>query len=239
MNVAALIPALNAADTLADVIVRTRAVVPAVWVVDDGSSDATAQVAEEAGATVVRHPVNQGKGAALRTGTDALLRAGVTGVLTLDADGQHLPEELPKLLAACGLSAEGAGTPTADIVLGSRAELFTGMTPYRRFANRVSSRLISFAAGQPLEDIQTGFRFYSQSVLEQLGFPGSRFEAESAVVVLAARRGFQICSTPIRLQVAAGEETSHYRSLQDSLRIARAVFSARFGSLSRTPLREP
>jgi len=215
--IAATIPAYQAAPSIGDVVRRTLRLMPNVLVVDDGSTDGTADEARRAGAEVRVLPRNCGKGAALRTAFEALLARGCTGIVTLDADGQHLPEEIPRLLEVSG----------ADLVLGTRDHLFVEMGPVRRTSNRLSSWAISFAAGQRLSDVQTGFRLYSRALLEAVGFPGSRFEAESAVVVRAARRGLRIVTVPIRLGFADGRTTSHYRPLADSLRIARAVTRAR------------
>jgi hypothetical protein len=101
----------------------------------------------------------------------------------------------------------------------------------RRASNTLSSRLISIAAGTRLVDIQTGFRIYARELLDATGFPESRFEAESAVVVRAARRGFRIATVPVDLGYADGRSTSHYRPVIDSLRIAEAVIRARLDTL--------
>jgi hypothetical protein len=101
------------------------------------------------------------------------------------------------------------------------------MVAARRVANRLSSWAISWAAGQPLSDVQTGFRLYTRRLVEATGFPETRFDAESAVVVRAGRRGFRIVTVPVRLGFADGRTTSHYRPLVDSLRIARSVMRAR------------
>jgi hypothetical protein len=105
------------------------------------------------------------------------------------------------------------------------------MSTVRRMSNRLSSKAISFAAGEPIRDIQTGFRFYSRRLVDAVGFPEARFEAESAVVVRAARRGFHVVCVPVRLGFADGRTTSHYRPLIDSLRIAGAVTRARLEML--------
>lgn len=218
LRIAATIPAYQAAPSVGAVVRGARAVLPEVLVLNDGSTDDTAEEALRAGARVLSFPQNRGKGAALRAAFADLFGRGFDGVITLDADGQHLPEEIPKLLAAA---------PQADLVLGVRDHLFAEMGALRRASNRFSSKAISFAAGQALADIQTGFRFYSKELVETVGFPESRFEAESAVVVRAARRGFRIVSVPVRLGFADGRMTSHYRPLLDSLRIASAVTLAR------------
>jgi glycosyltransferase involved in cell wall biosynthesis len=220
-RIAAAIPAYQAAPTVGAVVYGVLRFLPEVLVVDDGSTDATGEQARRAGARVISFPENRGKGCALQAAFADLFSRGYEGVVTLDADGQHLPEEIPKLLAATG---------GADLVLGIRDHLFGQMSALRRASNRLSSRAISFAAGQELKDIQTGFRFYSKRLIETVGFPEARFEAESAVVVRAARAGFKVVTVPVHLAFADGRTTSHYRPLLDSLRIAGAVTRARLES---------
>jgi glycosyltransferase involved in cell wall biosynthesis len=213
------IPAYEAEATVGAVIRRSLPFGPVV-VVDDGSPDGTGEVARALGVPVLVHDVNRGKGCALRTAFDHLLAEGYDAIVTLDADGQHPPEEVPRLVAAWRSG--------ADLVLGTRDHLYDGMSPVRRRSNASSSWLISRVAGRVLSDCQTGFRVYARGLLEAVGFPESRFEAESAVLVRAARRGFRIAGVPIRLDKVDGRATSHYRPVVDSLRIARAVARARF-----------
>jgi glycosyltransferase involved in cell wall biosynthesis len=221
-RIAAAIPAYQAAASVGSVVRGVLGELPEALVVDDGSEDGTAEEARRAGARVISFNRNRGKGAALAAAFQDLFGRGWEGVVTLDADGQHLPAEIPKLLAAAA---------QADLVLGIRDHLFAEMSRMRRASNRLSSRAISFAAGQRLTDVQTGFRYYSRRLIEAVGFPEARFEAESAVVVRAARRGFTVITVPVRLGFADGRTTSHYRPLMDSLRIAGAVTRARLEML--------
>lgn len=219
MRIAAAIPAYEAAYSVGAVAVRAREVLGSVLVIDDGSNDGTAEAARDAGAEVHVFPANRGKGAALRAAFSILFGRGFEAVVTIDADGQHVPEEAPRLLAA----SDGAA-----LVLGTRDHLFAEMGRVRRLSNRLSSRAISWAAGQALSDVQTGFRLYKRELIERTGFPESGFEAESAVVVRAVRLGFPVTTTPVRLGRADGRSTSHYRPLVDSLRIAEGVLRARY-----------
>ena len=225
-RLAAAIPAFRAAPWIAAVVRGTLLELEQVLVVDDGSDDDTAEEARRAGAEVVSLAVNRGKAEALRTAFATLFGRGCDAVVTLDADGQHLPAEIPKLVQAHRTG--------ADLVLGSRDHLFGGMSDLRRRSNRLSSATISFFAGARLPDVQTGFRLYTRELIAATGFAGDRFAAESSVVVRAARLGFRVVSVPIELGFADGRSTSHYRPLVDSLRIARAVVDARLWPGQRT-----
>lgn len=220
-RVGAVIPAYQAEGVVGAVVEQTIPLVGAVIVVDDGSTDDTGDEARAAGAIVLAHEHNMGKGAALSTGIRALLAAGADAVVTLDADGQHLPGEIPRLLEAY------YGSPGTGIVLGTREHLFPEMSALRRRANSISSSLISIAAGLRLPDVQTGFRIYDRKVAQDFAMPGTGFEAESAIVVLAARAGFGIVSLPVELGFVDGRSTSHYRPIRDSIRVAKAVIAAR------------
>jgi glycosyltransferase involved in cell wall biosynthesis len=219
-RLAVAIPAFEAAASIAAVVRRALAMSATVVVVDDGSRDGTGAAARACGVPVLTHPVNFGKGRALNTAFSHLFRAGYDAVVTIDADGQHPPEELPKLVPPWR---EGA-----DLVLGTRAHLYAAMGRVRRASNGTSSWLISHVAGAELPDCQTGFRLYTRRLIETIGFPEPRFEAESAVLVRAVRSGFQVVGIPVRLDEADGRATSHYRPIVDSLRIAGAVARARF-----------
>lgn len=220
-RVLVVIPALNAEPSIGRIVGEAKAAVPDVLVVDDGSSDRTAAIARDAGAQVVSHPANRGKGAALKTGFAYALQHGYDAVVTLDADGQHLPREIPKFIAAHDESG-------ADLIIGGRAHLFGQMLPRRRFANRFSAATIAWASKTKVSDSQSGFRLYSANLLRAIRLRADGFDMESEVIVHAGCRGFKVTTIPIDLAFVDGISTSHYRPLSDSLRIAWTVIRARY-----------
>jgi glycosyltransferase involved in cell wall biosynthesis len=221
MKILALIPALNAERTIGKVVHDSKERVDMVVVIDDGSADRTGDVARANGAIVLRHEVNRGKGGSLKTGFAYAIENGFDGVITLDADGQHLPSEIPKIIAAH----EESG---ADLVIGGRAHLFGEMLPRRRLANRFSAWSIAKCAGTRVTDSQSGFRFYSTKLLRAIKLRTEGFDLESEVIVRTGRGGFRIITTPISLGFIDGVSTSHYKPLKDTIRIAWTVVRARF-----------
>jgi glycosyltransferase involved in cell wall biosynthesis len=219
------IPAKNAEKSIGNVVSEARRVVPNVLVVDDGSSDRTGEVARTAGATVVRHEVNRKKGAALKTAFDHALKNGYTAVITLDADGQHLPSDIPNLIAVYEQE-------QADLVIGSRAHLFEGMVPRRRRANRFSAWAVGFAAGaKSVDDAQSGFRVYSDDFIRQIHGKSDGFDYENEVIVRAGRAHLKIVMAPINLGFIDGVSTSHYKPVQDTLKIFWTVSRTAVGLL--------
>jgi glycosyltransferase involved in cell wall biosynthesis len=216
-----LIPALNAERSIGAIVRGCKGVIDDVLVVDDGSADRTAAMGRDAGAQVVSHPTNRGKGAALKTGFAYALQHDFDAVVTLDADGQHLPGEIPKFLAAH----EKTG---ADLIIGGRAHLFGQMLPRRRFANRFSAWSIAFASKTNVTDSQSGFRFYSAALLRAVNLRSEGFDLESEVIVRAGCGGFKVLTIPIDLGFVDGESTSHYRPLKDTAQIFWTVFRARY-----------
>lgn len=205
---AALVPAYQAAAHLGEVLMRLQALPKPlhVLVVDDGSRDATAEVARQFGVEVLSFAGNRGKGHALLAGFRHL--ADFDGVLTLDADGQHPPECAPDFVAAAE-----AG---ADLVLGTRVRS-SDMPPHRRFANAFSSNWCSVIAGQRISDSQCGYRLYSRAVLERTPVAASRYEVETEMAVRAARLGFRLAE--VAIPTVYGDETSHLSLTRDVPRI--------------------
>jgi len=215
-----IVPAYNAAQTVGDVIRSCREFVNNIVAINDGSRDETAGAAMTAGAEVVTHPINRGKGAALKTGFAWALERGYDIVITLDADGQHLPREIPKFLRA-------REETHADLIIGGRSHLFGEMLPRRRMANRFSAWSISKASGKRITDSQSGFRLYSANLLRNIRLHTDGFDMESEIIVHAGRRGFKVLTIPIDLGFVDGISTSHYKPLKDTLRIAWTVTRAR------------
>jgi len=220
MKVVALIPAFNAAQTLGPVLEETRKYVNNIVTINDGSKDETAAVAMRCGAEVVSHPHNRGKGAALKTGFAWALERGFDAVITLDADGQHLPHEIPKFI-------EAYEKTNADLIIGGRSHVFDQMLPRRRMANRFSAWSISKAAGTKVTDSQSGFRLYSARLLRGVRLRTDGFDLESEVIVRAGVGGFHVITIPIDLGFVDGISTSHYKPIKDTLRIAWTVTRAR------------
>jgi glycosyltransferase involved in cell wall biosynthesis len=216
-DVAALIPAYCAASSVGAVVEGARAYVARVLVVDDGSSDGTGAAAAAAGAEVLTHAVNAGKGAALRTGLGALARDGIARALTLDADGQHLPHQIPLLLAASD------GAPQAFVV-GVRKKAGHQIRRINRFGNWFADRALRSIAARPLPDTQSGFRVYPVAATLGLRTVGDRFDFETEILLRAARRGLEVIGVPVEVHYPpVGERVSHFRVGRDTMRIIRTV----------------
>lgn len=215
-SVLALIPAYNEAERIVAVIEATRAQLP-VLVVDDGSTDDTARLAEGAGATVLRQVPNQGKGAALRAGFRWALAHGYDAVVMLDADGQHDPAEIPLFL-------DSYRERGSDLVIGQRD--FSQMPFPRNLSNRFGTWLFSWALGQYAPDNQSGYRLLSRRLIEAtLESREQGFEFEVEMIVTCVLEGYRLDWVPIRT-IYAGEK-SHIRPLPHIRHFMRITASAR------------
>jgi glycosyltransferase involved in cell wall biosynthesis len=218
----ALIPAYNLARTIGRAVRQTSRHLSRVVVVDDGSADETARLAEESGAGVIRVAVNRGKGWALRCGFARLLGEPWEGVITLDGDLQHDPDDIPAVIAAYDRSG-------ADIVVGSRMARAEVMPRVRYYTNRVGVFCISRAVGQPLEDTQSGFRLYGRKVIETLSLCTTRYDTETEIILKAGLKDMRIVTAPIKTIYHRGaDDASHYRPFTDTFLISMVFLKSLF-----------
>lgn len=215
MKICLLIPAYNEARTIGQVVSEARKVIEYVVVVDDGSRDNTAQLAEDSGAVVIKHPVNRGKGAALRTGFQHVLDHGYDALITMDSDGQHDVNDIPGFLEA--FSKTGSG-----IIIGSRMQDISTMPAIRKFTNKFTSFVGSLLAHQKIKDSQSGFRLISSDVLRAVELETTGYEMESEILIKASRAGFRITSVPIK--TIYGQEVSKINPVVDTCRFFRLLF---------------
>ncbi|MBI2885059.1 MAG: glycosyltransferase family 2 protein [Candidatus Omnitrophica bacterium] len=209
-----LLPAYNAAKTIGPLVQQIKQLGYDAIVVDDGSTDDTAKLSTQAGAFVMSHVTNRGKGCALRTGIAFALRSSYTMIVTLDSDGQHDPADIPRLVAAAG------GAPPA-IAIGHRQ--FTREMPRnRRWTNRLMSGVISWLTRQRIPDSQCGFRAIPRELLTRLPLSSCRFELETELLLVAARRRIALVSVPIR--TIYDQHTSHIHPLLDGWRFLCLIF---------------
>lgn len=218
-RILAVLPSYNVARHLPELLGRMRACVPQIepCVIDDGSADSTADTARAAGATVLVHPQNRGKGEALKTGFAHALAHGYDAVLTMDADLQHLPEEIAGLLERWR-----AG---ADVVVGSRMHANQNMPWLRKRTNEFTSAVVGRLAGVRIPDSQSGFRLFAIDVLRSIQLESSRYDLESEILIKAGRLGYSIQSAPI--STVYRDEHSSIHPVVDTLRFFRLVFRAR------------
>ena len=209
-EVCVIIPTFNNAGTVGDVARRSQAQGLPVIVVDDGSTDATPQVLARLDVTVIRQDPNRGKGIALRTGLRAARERGYRFAVTLDADGQHFPEDIPLLLAAGG---------EKTLVVGSRNLTADGMPSGNTFANRFSNFWFAVQTLHRLPDTQTGFRLYPLESLPPLWLMTARYEAELTLLVFSAWRKLRLVPVPVRVAYP-DDRVSHFRPFQDFARIS-------------------
>ncbi len=209
-----LIPAFEAGKTIGPLVARIKAQGLPIVVVDDGSTDQTAAVAAGQGALVISHLKNEGKGSALRTGFAYAVRSHFDGVVTMDGDDQHDPEEIHQLIRA-------GEYQHAGIVLGNRMTHGTAMPRVRHWTNRVMSRVVSMVSRQHIPDSQCGFRFIRKEVLETVPLRSKRFEIETELLLGAAAKRWKIVSIPIR--TIYDNHSSHIRPLRDAVRFIALV----------------
>ena len=209
-HICAVIPAYNNGGTVADVVRGVLRQGLPVIVVDDGSTDGTQAALAGLDIQVLHHETNRGKGRALRSGLETARELGYRFALTLDADGQHDPADIPALVAAAA---------PRTLVVGSRNLTAEGMPAGNTFANKFSNFWFTVQTGRKLPDTQTGFRVYLLEDLPSLKLLTARYEAELALLVFSAWKGLKIIPVPVRVYYPE-DRVSHFRPFADFFRIS-------------------
>jgi glycosyltransferase involved in cell wall biosynthesis len=213
-TVAAVIPAYLEEKHVAEVVQRALKQLDNVLVIDDGSADATAASGRDAGAEVIVHPKNVGKGESIKTGLRHWLDRNFNYVVILDGDGQHLPEEIERFL-------ETASSTRAELLIGTRMEDVREMPLVRRLVNRYMSSKISRLCGQSIPDTQCGFRMVHRSLIPDLLGGAERFDYETEMLILASRKGCRIESVPIT--TVYSDEVSSIHPVRDTVRFFKLI----------------
>ena len=209
-HICAVIPTYNNGGTVAGVVQGVLRQDLPVLVVDDGSTDQTSEALKGLDIKVLRHETNLGKGRALKTGLEEARRLGFRFALTIDADGQHDPGDIPALVAAAG---------EKTLVVGSRNIAAEGMSSGSTFANRFSNFWFTVQTLRKLPDTQTGFRVYPLEDLPSLKLLTARYEAELTLLVFSAWKGLKLVPVPVRVYYPENR-VSHFRPFADFFRIS-------------------
>jgi len=197
----ACIPAYNEEKSISDIIKRSLSYVDEVVVYDDGSSDKTSINAENAGAHVIRHKKNLGKGVAFQSLFDYVKKRKADVIVTIDGDGQFLPEEIPKLLMP--IIEKGS-----DIVIGYRFKDEKEMPQYRKFGNKLLDKMTNLASELPFRDTQSGFRAYSKKAIEAINFKTNGFGVDSEILIDASKKKLKISEESVTVIYETGMKTS-------------------------------
>lgn len=209
MKVGILIPAYNESGHIGDLLPRLKSMGFAPIVIDDGSMDNTAEKAFEAGAKVIRHEKNLGKGEALKTGFAAAVKDDYDAVIIMDGDAQHSPNDIEKLIKT-------AEKNPGAMVIGNRMGNAANMPLTRKLTNRFMSLLVSCICRQKIPDSQCGFRLIRKDLLKNIRIDSSRFEVESEILIRASAAGIKIISVPI--ETLYGREASQINPFWDTCR---------------------
>ena len=201
MSILACIPAFNEGKVIGEVIKKCLKFSDQVVVCDDGSTDDTYEIADAAGAHVIRHDVNIGKGEALRTLFKFAIHSKNDIIVTIDGDGQFLPEEIPKLVS-------DIEEKKSDIVIGYRFDDATDMPNYRRFGNKMLDKMANMVTELSVSDTQSGYRAYSKDIIGKLNFNIKGFGADVEILIDAANKGFRISEQKVTVIYNTGSDTS-------------------------------
>jgi glycosyltransferase involved in cell wall biosynthesis len=224
-HICAIIPAFNAESSIGEVVDRTKEYLRRIIVVNDGSTDRTGEVARSRSIEVISIPSNRGKGYALRLGFSHALSNGCSSILTLDADGQHDPADIPIFLQAHEEDSQA-------ILVGSRMAQAGRFPRQRYYSNRAAVFFISKALGQYLEDTQCGFRLYPAEAIRPIELTTSHFQTETEILLRAAHRGVRISSVPVKnIYWNGNAPRSNFRPVVDTFYICLVVLQGYLGIL--------
>ncbi len=214
-GICVLIPTYNNAATVGKVIEESKLYCKDIFVVNDGSTDDTAAVLKSIeGINVISYMPNRGKGHALQCGLNKARECGFDYCITLDADGQHYPSEIPKFI-------EAVGTNPGSLIIGARNLNAENMPGKNTFANKFSNFWFKVETWQTLHDTQSGFRLYPLKEIEKIKLFTGMYEFELEIIVKAAWRGIKVMNIPIKVYYPpAGERVSHFKPLRDFTRIS-------------------
>ncbi len=214
MKICVILPSHNEEQTLEELIHQIRRFNLPVVVIDDGSTDNSLGVARKTDAAVLSNGRNLGKGATLIKGFEYAMRNGFDAVITMDADGQHLPSDIPAFLQA-------AAEPRYGIVIGNRMAAVRNMPVVRVITNTFMSWMISKICKQRIPDSQCGFRLIKKEVLQKTKLSTRKFETESEILFETAKLGFVIHSVPVKTIYRS--ENSHINPISDTIRFFKFV----------------
>lgn len=217
MKTCLLLPAYNESSTIGRIIQKASLFVGRIVVIDDGSTDNTAEIATAHGAVELKHAHNRGKGRALRTGYDYALQNGYELIAAMDSDGQHDPMDLPRFF-------DHFRRTRPDILVGARFKERLRMPLHRRLNNCLVSTVGSALCGQSVPDFQSGYRLIKAEVLKTVRLNTERYETESELLIKAGRLGFRIESTSI--QTIYGDEVSNVKTLREMRLFTRLLINS-------------
>jgi len=212
----ACLPAYNEEQKIFDVVKNTLKFVDKVIVCDDGSNDHTFENAKKAGAIVTKHSTNKGKGAAMRTLFDHAKKIDGDIIITMDSDGQFLPEEIPKLVNSLIKN-------NADIVTGYRFADEKDMPAYRKFGNKVLDKVTNLAIEIPVRDTQSGFRAYSKKAINSIKFNSDGYGADSEILISAVKKGLKILEEPVTVIYNTEGKTSKKNPVSHSASVMNTL----------------